>query len=362
MDRNNTLAECMSRDRAGDNVNYRASGRLEYVDSIRGLAAFGVVIAHFVVPLYANSSFFFNYLFDLGKIGVVLFFIISGFIIPFSFKVHNGGVKAFLISRFFRLYPAYWFSLFAFLISSYFVGKAFPFYQILANATMLQAAIGIRDIVGVYWTLFIELIFYCLCIALFVVGILNKVRPNFLLSLFMLFIALLLGIVRYFSSLSLPVALPLALSLMMFGGMWRAFVLHGDLFAKKMCLNYILIYVIVIPVICHFAYGGIFSYGIRYVITYYVSVILFVVFTTKIRLTNDFLTYLGTISYSLYLIHPSVLVFFEHFSRGLSPGVKLLFAIAGVVVTIPISHVIFKLIEEPSINFGRKVKRLLVSS
>ncbi|MBI6183620.1 acyltransferase [Serratia proteamaculans] len=350
----------MSRDLVKEKINNGVPVRLEYVDSIRGLAALSVVVAHFIVPLYANSSFIFHYLFDFGKIGVVLFFIISGFIIPFSFKIHNGGVKAFLISRFFRLYPAYWFSLFVFLLFSCFLGKYFPTYQIFANITMFQTAVGVKDIVGVYWTLFIELIFYSLCIVLFVVGILNKVKTNFSISLFMLFIALVLGVTRYFSGISFPVALPLALSLMMFGGMWRAFVLHEDLFAKKMCFNYMAIYVLMIPVICNFAYGGISGYGVRYVVTYYISMLLFVLFTTKIRLTNSYLAYLGTISYSMYLIHPSILILFEGLSLGLSSNMTLLLAIIGVLITIPVSHVIFKIIEEPSINFGRRVKRLLV--
>ncbi|WP_233527592.1 acyltransferase [Serratia sp. PAMC26656] len=359
MARNITLAEDMIRDLSEKKVNNRVPGRLEYVDSIRGFAALGVVIAHFIVPLYISSSSFFHDFFDLGKVGVVLFFIISGFIIPFSFKEKNGGVKAFLISRFFRLYPAYWVSLFVFLISSLFIGKEFPIYQILANVTMFQTAVGVRDIVGVYWTLFIELIFYGLCVFLFAIGLLNKVKVNFSISLLMLFFAFALGFARNSSGISLPVALPLALSLMMFGGMWRAFILHGDCLARKLCIYYILIYVLAIPAICGFAYGGFLGHSMRYVLTYYFSVLLFVLFTTKMRLNNRWFVYLGTISYSVYLIHPSILILFEYFSDGLSPNLKLLFAILGIFITIPVSHFIYKFIEEPSINLGRKIKGLV---
>ncbi|MGN2499270.1 acyltransferase family protein [Serratia nevei] len=361
MERNFILADNMNRDLPQQKASSGVPGRLEYVDSIRGLAAIGVVIAHFIVPLYLSSSVIFHDFIDIGKIGVVLFFIISGFIIPFSFKEKNGGVKAFLISRFFRLYPAYWVSLFIFLVVSYFVGTAYPTHQILSNITMFQSAFGVRDIVGVYWTLFIELVFYALCVFLFVMGILNNLRTNFYLSLIMLGFALLLGGVRYFSGISLPVALPLALSLMMFGGMWRAYILHGDYYAKKLCGRYILVYVFMIPVICSFAYGGLFGNGIRYIITYLLSVVLFFIFTTKVRLQNRFFVFLGTISYSVYLIHPSILVLFEHFSDTLDSNWKLFWAIMGVIVTIPISHVIYKFVEEPAVAFGRKMKNHIVS-
>ncbi|HGM7838215.1 TPA: acyltransferase family protein, partial [Serratia marcescens] len=98
-------------DKEAESTKIREPIRLEYIDAIRGIAALSVVIAHFIVPIYGAENFVFSHVLDIGKIGVVLFFIISGFIIPFSFRRENGGVKAFFISRFFRLYPGYWFSL-----------------------------------------------------------------------------------------------------------------------------------------------------------------------------------------------------------------------------------------------------------
>lgn len=49
---------------------------------------------------------------DLGRIGVVVFFAISGFIIPTSLNHRSlHPVRKFLISRLFRLYPLYWISI-----------------------------------------------------------------------------------------------------------------------------------------------------------------------------------------------------------------------------------------------------------
>ena len=40
----------------------------------------------------------------------------------------------------------------------------------LANLTMLQQFAGIENVIGLYWTLQIELIFYGLCVLLFCAG------------------------------------------------------------------------------------------------------------------------------------------------------------------------------------------------
>ncbi|CAI0934849.1 acyltransferase family protein [Serratia grimesii] len=330
--------------------------RLEYIDSIRGIAAISVVIAHFIVPIYGVDRFLFSHLLDIGKIGVVLFFIISGFIIPFSFKRNNGGVKAFLISRFFRLYPGYWFSLFLFLVVSLFFGKQFPVGQILANMTMVQTALGVRDIVGVYWTLFIEIVFYFLCVISFGFGLLNRPGFNFTSSLFMLCCAIVMGIAKRKFEVALPVALPLALSLMAFGGLWRAYLLEGNLAAKKLAKTYIVIFLFVIPMVSFLSYGMEPGHTLRYTLTYYLSMLSFVLLTTRLKIKNKYMVFMGVISYSMYLIHPSLLIVYESLIADFSEGGRYFFGVIGVILTLPVSYLVYRFIELPSIKLGRKVK------
>src|SRR4051794_26399249 len=47
--------------------------------------------------------------FNAGLLGVALFFLVSGFVIPFS--LDRGSLSRFVIRRIFRLYPVYWLSL-----------------------------------------------------------------------------------------------------------------------------------------------------------------------------------------------------------------------------------------------------------
>ena len=85
---------------------------------MRGIAAIGVcyfhAAEHFVNTASIKSGIEYNimHLFckdiDLGKIAVVIFFAISGFVVPFSiFKYNKNHLYNFAINRFFRLYPVY---------------------------------------------------------------------------------------------------------------------------------------------------------------------------------------------------------------------------------------------------------------
>lgn len=132
----------------------RVPGRWLYVDSIRGIAALAVVYFHIAEVAYKNNYtnnaveyFLFNIFseyFDIGKIAVVMFFAVSGFVIPFSLlKASKAPLRSFAFSRFFRLYPAYWVSIaLAVAIIPLVRGDLFTITQILANVTMLQQFLG----------------------------------------------------------------------------------------------------------------------------------------------------------------------------------------------------------------------------
>ena len=81
----------------------------------------------------------------------------------------------------------------------------------LVNLTMLQGFVGVKDINGVAWTLQIELVFYALCLGLFLAGRLDSARTQLGCVVFFLLCALGLGALRFALERKLPVALPLAL-------------------------------------------------------------------------------------------------------------------------------------------------------
>jgi len=87
--------------------------RLEYLDSLRGLAAVSVIIGHFVLAYgldlqlkwinYSPFHFFYD-----GSAAVGLFYILSGYVLTLSLEKNKGPVLgAFYLKRIFRIMPAY---------------------------------------------------------------------------------------------------------------------------------------------------------------------------------------------------------------------------------------------------------------
>jgi peptidoglycan/LPS O-acetylase OafA/YrhL len=105
-----------------------------------------------------------------GSVGVSLLFLISGFVIPFSLE--RNGIRAFLVRRFFRIYPSYVCSLLLVLgalwLKSCAGAQPFPYslQTILMNAFIVQDLTGTPSVDGIIWTLEIEVRFYLLCAAL----------------------------------------------------------------------------------------------------------------------------------------------------------------------------------------------------
>jgi peptidoglycan/LPS O-acetylase OafA/YrhL len=155
--------------------------RLEFLDALRGIAVALVLLQHVGELLFPAVRDLSGSVIQLGQFGVTVFFLCSGFIIPASLE--RGGSAAsrrralatFWTSRVFRLYPLYWLSLAgaAVLVG---LGRYAPEQPLsqrdwLANASMLQMALGSPHALGLYWTLGFELVFYLGVSALFLLGL-----------------------------------------------------------------------------------------------------------------------------------------------------------------------------------------------
>src|SRR5437870_3698451 len=111
-----------------------------------------------------QESNFFGYLSEVtkfGYLGVPLFFIISGYVIALS--ANNRTAFQFAISRFIRLFPAFWSGIALTVLITSFYGYGQNNYslgQILANLAMLDPYLGYEYVDVVYWTLQAELKFY----------------------------------------------------------------------------------------------------------------------------------------------------------------------------------------------------------
>lgn len=144
----------------------RQSHRIAGLDALRGLAAFSVLLGHYTANyhrLYRHSDeLLFSY--PWAGYGVLLFFMISGFVILMSAE-RAAGAADFAWARFSRLYPAYWTAVaITFTVLALFPlpGRTPSPRLALVNLTMVQNLFGAGNVDGVYWTLHVELYFYAI--------------------------------------------------------------------------------------------------------------------------------------------------------------------------------------------------------
>ncbi|GII03247.1 acyltransferase family protein [Planobispora takensis] len=145
--------------------------RLAWLDALRGLGATAVLLEH-LLPWFMPQLR--PYWFNLGMYGVLVFFLVSGYIIPVSLE-GRGDVRAFWISRIFRLYPIYLLVVAIVLVTAIWmpVREHVPrdLASVSAHLTMLLDVVHLGGLADTMWTLSYEMVFYLLVTALFVHGL-----------------------------------------------------------------------------------------------------------------------------------------------------------------------------------------------
>jgi peptidoglycan/LPS O-acetylase OafA/YrhL len=135
--------------------------RLGWLDALRGWAALVVVCFHLSPSVLGPGPHMAVYRhFDFGKYGVLLFFLVSGYVIPMSLERH-GSLRRFWIGRLFRIYPAYLVTIAVVVAIGGWRGG------LLAHASMLVDPLGQRGAVRVFWTLSYEMVFYLVVAGLY---------------------------------------------------------------------------------------------------------------------------------------------------------------------------------------------------
>lgn len=359
----------------------RTEGRLEFLDCLRGVAVILVFVMH-STWLLRDSAGAGSWLLDLaqrldfGRMGVVIFFALSGFLIPSSLK---GGVwkgtANFLIGRFFRLFPAFWVSIVPSAFAIYWLfGREFGLRDLLLNATMVPRLLGAPMANGAYWTLEVELFFYLVCVYLFVGGVL---RNAFLTAS----IALVLGLIFYSSQRSLfgGVLNPklsgdafyfwLHVSIMFWGATFRK-LWDGErlgwpaLGVFALYSFYALVYrpACVIPELI----DGSISKPVLMSVSGYNFALL--IFTASVLLQwprLGVLAWLGRISYSFYLLHGAVIWVIVWLLRNytvLSGSDLIVYVVATFGLGTVVAASSYYAIEAPAIAFGRRFSRLVLTA
>ena len=166
--------------------------RVDFANSLRGLAAISVLVSHYIGGFWLTRGGIANVIFapvlpaetltpdlsyalfsiypivDWGVLGVAIFFLVSGFVIPFSLLKNTG--LSFAANRLFRIVPTYVagfsFTILALWLSINYWQLEWPFStsEVLIHAIPgLRGLCQSRPIDYVVWTLEIELKFYLVC-------------------------------------------------------------------------------------------------------------------------------------------------------------------------------------------------------
>lgn len=293
---------------------------------------------------------------NLGRFGVVLFFLISGLVIPFSFRGET-PLRNFAISRFFRLYPVYWLSIPVLAVVAVARGMHVDLAMALSNLTMMQALWGGTDIGPGYWTLAYEMLFYFLCAFLFWRGLLGDSRLNAIIVLGCLAIpGLPLAIEiggggdRYVSSACFFIAL-------FFLGMLlrRAFVDHCAAARRwSLLLAPLTMVVGVMLGNWHMPAGGNPYLGpLQVSLGHALPVAVFAAVLWLKPNPPKAVMYLGTISYSLYLFQDVGLIFLAKIAPPADWPTG--YVVAVIVVSTAIAAVVYRWLEQPMIAIGRRL-------
>src|ERR1700761_8409077 len=341
--------------------------RYANIDGMRAIAALGVMVEHLFGDLLRQTpaesgpmhavAYSVIHTFSLGRFGVALFFLISGFVVPFSISGER-PLTHFVISRLFRLYPACWVALAVLATMAWLAGEPPSVATVLANMTMAPNLFGKAWLSPIYWTLFIELVFYVFAALLFAVGALRNVVILSALSLALVAATVLPVELRTHGAANLPVQyLGMHLSSLFLGLLLRLWLVERARGAAVATVVLALAQFAAVLAVSDFslARGDNFVMeGPGPILSAYVLALL--VFVAAVRLGQPrslTLAWIGLISYSMYLFHWTVNVVVYRFLPLTGKLGDLAVMLLCIGLTLLVSWLVYRLVERPMIVLGR---------
>lgn len=346
--------------------------RLFALDYLRGLAAFGIMMYHY---LYWNFGKFpaDTFMGRLGLYGVSIFYILSGLTLYYVYhnkmKPSNEDILSFFRKRIFRIFPLLWLVT----VISIILSKKVPnLLDLFLNLSGLFGFVSWdRYFSPGVWSIGNELVFY----AFFPIFILflKKSKPALILLSLMS-----LGLYLYFAFVSLNPAVPLHTQ-------WRNYInplnqgflfLSGFLIGHSLQNLKIKNSISITLLLCgllFFIFYPVTGDGINLVtgtnrLIFTASSLLICVGVYKLTIKlPDFihipLTFLGEASYSIYLLHPLVYTLVMNTLR--IPGIyfvhtPIVSLLISVLATLILSYFVYHYFEKFFMKLGRSTPLNLV--
>lgn len=337
--------------------------KLLFIDFLRSLACLLVLANHLLIyfwidnksaaqdglfrPVQIFTTSYFPrilnyYKIDFGIIGVGIFFLITGFLIPLSIK--KWTYKRFLFRRFLRIYPVYLLAsiitLFSLFISAKINKIIFPYHFIdfLGNFLLIGNFLNTRAFDMVVWTLWIIVNYYVFAGLFYIKKTSNSVWL-FLSSLAFLFITYissflyksLTGNEWYFGLLK-----TFSYSFIYFIFINIGVTLHNLYFHYWSLKKFLLSWVVLSSLFClAVLFGETFGFSYYVLIGFSISFSLFLIFLLIDRFLKKFspIIFFSSISYPVYLIHRinGYILLAYLISINMSPGFSLVLTFSLII-------------------------------
>jgi peptidoglycan/LPS O-acetylase OafA/YrhL len=367
----------------GTTVPLPGGSRLRFLDSLRGLSAAYVVVYHMLLIPQPNllSPKWAEKFAHSGGNGVLMFFIVSAFSLCYTMPMRakdRSPTASFYLHRFFRIAPLFYVLIVLSLLRDrlLFAASHSP-WDVLASVLFVFNLLptGQEGFVWAGWTIGIEMVFY----AVFPI-VYARIRD--------------LGqaVAFFFAAILFWMAVQLALDYVVMPAQWQASILQWSAFKHfpTFALGVVLYFAFqrysgagkgaadLRSVGCALFLAGVFGYcamlqgwlpavfGDAYgwagvlcaVLAFGLSL-----WPTRL-LVNGATGYLGKVSYSLYLLHPTVVYLLTPVYRsiyGATSSLSLAFLafLASLALTmsivLPLAGLSYRFIEKPGIELGRRI-------
>ncbi|MEM9090562.1 MAG: acyltransferase [Cyanobacteria bacterium P01_F01_bin.53] len=328
------------------------------LNMLRGLAASVVVMSH-----YSNHTELFNKLLgdSAGQLGVMIFFVLSGFLMSYLYmdtkKANKENLKYFIFARVARVVPLF----VGIVLVSYFMplfGIKHIFYHI-PDATSLISHLGLLHGNSVLWTVSTEIQFYALFIVFWIVQEKRKL-PLYIFFSAVLIILMFYGlpaprltVVGWEIDTKLVRSLPYFLMGVVFGQIYKSWTPPKSLHSGGFVFSLAIILALY-PNVFRFLTGQYHQMWQDIRIFTMVSLVFFLIAflvpDENLLLANPVGDFLGKISYSVYLLHLPILRSMD--AIALSPMPSLV-VFTGLLLVV--SYLSYRFIESPSRQFLRSL-------
>lgn len=317
------------------------------LDVLRGFAAIAVLVHHYT----ARYDDFFGHMpgvprFEVGAYGALLFFMISGFVIFMTLERTRNWLD-FVVSRCSRILPAYWLAVvltFTVISLAGLPGREVSLAVAVANISMLQEYLSIEHVDGVYWTLTIELGFYLIMLALYRARLLKRVN-----AVAICWLALAIGVRAISDIFNVDLPKPVKLVLLLdFAHLFIAGILTYKVWRDGFSVPRV-----GLLLGCVLTHWYLYDFANAILISMFLSLVMSASQGWIHWIAIRPLIFLGTISYSLYLVHQNIgyVILRASYSLGLNPYLGMFVA---TVVVLGVATLITFNVEKPAMRTVRQ--------